>query len=142
MIPYQTKAGKLSGTSYKEVKKQAVFVYREIQVSSRRKPYVRSAYFNKQKVFLNLFWDHVFKKRPKERYERLQFFGAAIELIKNCRNCPSIKHNSNEELFRFLGVTINGQYFCVQIKRNTLNSKKYFISCFPIKKCSALMWSV
>ena len=51
MIPYQTKTRKLPGTSYSEVRKQALAVFNEIKKRTKRKPYIKSAYFNKQKVF-------------------------------------------------------------------------------------------
>lgn len=49
---YQTKKYKISGTSFKEVFKNAEIVYKEIKSKSKRTPYIRSKYFNKEKVFL------------------------------------------------------------------------------------------
>lgn len=135
MIPYQTKSNKLSGTSLKEVKKNALLFYkREIEKSSKKQPYVRSAYFKKEKVFFNYFWDHIFQKSPKERFERLKYFKAAVDLVKNSRNKPTSKENPNkrgEILHRFAGLTRNKEIFYVQIKEDRKTKKKYFMSCFP-----------
>lgn len=134
MIPFQTKLKTLSGTSYGEVKKQALIAFKEIERRTRRKPYVRSAYFKKQKIFFDYFWPHLFEKSPKNRFKRLKYFEAAIELIKYSRNSPSVKPNPNKKdeiLYRFAGLTLNKELFYVQIKENKKNNKKYFMSCFP-----------
>ncbi len=134
MIPYQTKTNKLSGTSLKEVKKNALIFYkREIEKSSKKQPYVRSAYFKKEKVFFNYFWEHIFQKSPKERFERLKYFKAAVDLVKNSRNQPTSKENPNKKaeiLHRFAGLTRNKEIFYVQIKEDRKSKKKYFMSCF------------
>ncbi|MBU0731509.1 hypothetical protein KKC88_01345 [Patescibacteria group bacterium] len=133
---YQTKECKLSGSTYAEVKKQAFLLYFRIKRKSKRKTYVRSAYFKKEKIFLNLFWSHMFEKNPRQRFNRLKYFPAAIDLIQNSRNHPSVKQNPNnkEEVFyRFFGYTQEKQLFCVQIKTNIHQRKKYLISCFPVK---------
>lgn len=134
MIPYQTKANKLSGTSLKEIKKNALIFYkREIEKSSKKQPYVRSAYFKKEKVFFNYFWQHIFQKSPKERFERLKYFKAAVDLVKNSRNQPTSKENPNKKgeiLHRFAGLTRNKEIFYVQIKEDRKSKKKYFMSCF------------
>lgn len=135
MIPYQTKSNKLAGTSLKEVKKNALTFYkREIGKSSGKQPYVRSAYFKKEKVFFNYFWPHIFQKSPKERFKRLKYFKAAVELAKNSRNRPASKENPNkrgEILHRFAGLTRGKEVFFIQIKEDKKSKKKYFMSCFP-----------
>ena len=137
MIPYQTKSDKLAGTSLKEVKKSAMMVYKEIVKLTKGEPYIRSAYFRKrrkEKVFLNYFWNHLSQKSPKQRFKRLKYFKAAIDLIKNSRNKPISKlnpNNKNEVLHRFAGLTKNKELFYVQIKEETKKGKKYFMSCFP-----------
>jgi hypothetical protein len=134
MIPYPTKIKKLPGTSYGEVRKQAVFLFNQIKKRTKRRPYIRSAYFNKQKVFFDYFWQHLFQKSPKERYKRLKYFGSAIEAIKNSRNQPSSKQNPNkpsEILHRFAGLTKDKELFYVQIKEDKKSGRKYFMSCFP-----------
>lgn len=49
MKVYQTKAKKSSGSSYSEVYPQAYALFKEIKHKSKRRVYIRSAYFNKQK---------------------------------------------------------------------------------------------
>ncbi len=60
---YQTKAEKIPGTNFKEIHKACKNFYGEIEKRSKRRPYVRSKYFEKSKIFLGLFWHHVFEKK-------------------------------------------------------------------------------
>ncbi len=134
MIPYQTKAKRLSGTSYGEVKKQAEIIFKQIKSRTKRRPYIKSSYFNKQKIFFDYFWKHLNQKGAKERFKRLKYFAAALEVIKNSKNQPISKQNLNKEseiLHRFAGLTKNKELFYMQIKENKRSGKKYFISCFP-----------
>lgn len=62
MRVYKTKVKPFAGTSYHEIKKKAFGLFNEIKKKTKRKPYIRSAYFGKQKVFFELFWEHLFKK--------------------------------------------------------------------------------
>jgi len=52
MKTYKTKTKRLAGTSYPEIRKKAFGLYQKIKRKSKRKPYVRSAYFKKNKIFL------------------------------------------------------------------------------------------
>ena len=61
MIPYQTKTKKLPGTNYSEVKKEALILFNQIKKKTKRRSYIRSAYFNKQKIFYVLFFGRVIK---------------------------------------------------------------------------------
>jgi len=63
MKAYKTKASKLAGTDFHEVRKKAFALYQNIQRRSHRRPYIRSAYFKKEKIFLALFWQHLFDKK-------------------------------------------------------------------------------
>ncbi|MCK5122977.1 MAG: hypothetical protein KAQ87_02420 [Candidatus Pacebacteria bacterium] len=110
--------------------------FNQIKKRTKRKPYLRSDYFNKQKVFFDYFWAHLHQKRSKERFERLQYFEASIDLIRHSRNHPCSKQNPNKKteiLHRFSGLTKDKKQFCVQIKGDKKNDKKYFMSCFPFK---------
>jgi hypothetical protein len=134
MIPYQTKTGKLSGTSDDEVYKQARAVYDHIKSKSKRRPYIRSAYFGRQKVFFDFFWKHLAEKRSRRvRTQRLKYFACAIELIRKSRNEPISKENPNkrsEILHRFVGLTRDRELFFVQIKEDRRTSRKYLMSVF------------
>ncbi len=134
MIPYRTDKNKLTGTSYIEIRKQALFIFNQIKKRTKRRPYLRSGYFKKQKIFFDYFWVHLYQKRPGERFKRLQYFEAAIDLIKNCKNEPTSKQNPNKKteiIHRFIGMTKSKEQFSVQIKEDLKTDKKYFMSCFP-----------
>lgn len=132
MTPYHSKFGKLPGTDYREAYKSALDYFSQIKAKTKRQPYVRSAYFQKNKVFLNLFWQHLFQKPQAVRKSRLKLFADAIDLIAHSRNQPTQKPNPNqprETLYRFAGLTKNKEIFFVQIKQSP-NGKKYFMSVF------------
>ena len=136
MIPYQTKTKKLPGARYTEIRNQSLFIFNQIKRSTKRKPYIRSAYFNKQKIFFDYFWAHLFQKNPRERTIRLKYFDTALEVIKKSRNHPSSQKNSDkkrETFYRLAGLTAEKELFIVQIKENNKTGKKYFMSCFPWK---------
>lgn len=132
---YKTRVYKFSGTDFHEVRQKAFGFYTEIKKKSKRRPYVRSAYFNKQKVFLGLFWQHLFDKENwQDRFRRLKYFGCAIELIQKSRFAPKSKEDPNkpsEILHRFYGSTADNEMFYVQIKENKCTGQKFFISVFP-----------
>ena len=133
---FKTKSDLLAGTSYAEIIKNARREYHKIQKMTKRQPYVRSKYFNKDKVFVNTFWLHMGQKRGADQQRRLKYYVAAIELIRNTSiDSDSIfgRNTPNEILHRFYGQTASGKKFCVQIKQNKKNSRKDFISCFPVK---------
>lgn len=131
---YQAKVEKLKGTDFVEVRRKAFFIFKQIKKKSKRQPYIRSAYFSKEKVFLNIFWAHLFEKPSGERLRRLRYFAAAIELIEHSRFTPTTKADSNNPSFllhRFTGLTKENEMFCVQIKEDISSQKKYLISIFP-----------
>lgn len=134
MIIYKTKTKKLGGTSYKEVIKKARSIFHDVEKRSKRSTHLKSAYFNKDKVFFNLFWEHIDQKPQRDRIRRLKLLGCAVELIENSRQKPTSKPNPNKKseiLHRFGGVTPSGELFYVQIKENIRTKRKDFISVFP-----------
>ena len=88
MQAYQAKSKKISGTNLAEVYRASERIYKEIARKTKRRPYIRSAYFKKEKIFFDYFWNHLRQKVPKERFKRLKFFEASVELIKKSRNKP------------------------------------------------------
>jgi len=134
---YKTKTALHSGTSYAELIRSARNDYHQIQKRTpRRIPYVRSAYFTKDKIFINNFWEHLGQKSARDRVRRLRLYHAAIELIRNSRHAPESMQNPNNEdelLHRFYGLTLDNINFAVQIKENKKTHRKDFISCFPTK---------
>ena len=134
VIPYQTKTTTLAGTSYSEVYRVARRCCSDIAHTTRRKPYVRSAYFRKEKVFLDLFWSHLHAKTPRDRFRRLKYYAAALDLLRHGRNPPAAKPNPNrlgEVLHRFAGLTKDRELFFVQVKESVRTHRKDFLSCFP-----------
>ncbi|MFA6305409.1 MAG: hypothetical protein WC651_01605 [Candidatus Gracilibacteria bacterium] len=134
---YQTKASLLSGTDFHEVQKKAFALYTKIKSKSKRRPYIRSAYFKKDKIFLPLFWQHLWdKKKWQDRMRRLKYYASAIELIQQNKFAPKSKENPNktdEILHRFTGITKENHVFYVQIKENKQSGRKDLISIFPDK---------
>ncbi len=133
---YQSKFERLPGTRYKEVYDKAFAYYSKIKKRTKRQPYVRSKYFGKQKVFLNLFWRHLDQKDWRDRARRLRLFMAGIDLLRNTKLNPQSKENPNkrsEIQHRFYGVTKCGNKFAVQIKENKRSGRRFLISIFPYK---------
>jgi hypothetical protein len=97
---------------------------------------LRSAYFKKEKVFLDYFWQHLQEKNWRDRTRRLQFYPCALDLIRNSRVRPTFQINLNnpsERLHRFLGMTKNKEAFAVQIKEDLRRKEKHFIAVFPFE---------
>ena len=131
---YRTKVVRLTGTDYHEIVRKAERTYKDIVSKTRRKPYIRSAYFKKEKVFLDYFWQHIQDKNWRDRVRRLQFYPCALDLIKNSRLCYESKFNPNnysEMFYKFKGATQNKEIFIVQVKENIKRGEKYFLSVFP-----------
>jgi len=133
---YRTKAKRFTGSDYKEIRRKALASYNIIKGRSKRRPYVRSAYFNKEKVFLGIFWSHLYDKNYWDQTRRMKFFDCAIELIQKSRFNPVSKDNPDipsEILHRFAGFSGNELFF-VQIKEDKRSGRKSLISIFPIGK--------
>lgn len=126
----------LPGTNYREISKAAHIFYTKIKKKSKRRPYVRSAYFSKDKVFLELFWQHLHDKHNhRDKVRRLRLFPAAIELIESSKIAPESKVNPNKKseiLHRFLGNLDKENQFNVQIKEEK-DGEKWLVSVFPEK---------
>ncbi len=135
MQVYRTKAKKFPGTAFRDVHEKAFGFYTEIKKKSKRRTHVRSAYFDRDKIFLDLFWHHLFEKQNwRDRVRRMKFFACAIELIQKSHFEPKTKENPNrgsEILHRFYGITADNELFCVQIKEDKKKNQKFLISAFP-----------
>jgi len=138
MQAYRTQVKKLTGTDFHEVRKKAFGQYLQIKKRTKRKTYIRSAYFKKDKIFLDLFWSHLFEKKHfADLMRRMKFYPCAIELIQKSNFEPISKENPNkssEILHRFGGITPDREMFFVQIKEDKKSNKKWLISVFPIDK--------
>jgi hypothetical protein len=134
MKVYQTKIKQISGSDYSEVYGNVWELYRQIKKKSKRKPYIRSAYFGNDKIFIDYFWEHLHQKHQSDRFRRLKFYSAAVDLLKNSRVLPTIKPHVNKPyylLYRFLGKDPEGSTFAVQVLHGIKTNKKYFLSVFP-----------
>ncbi|MBU0597174.1 hypothetical protein KKA94_03370 [Patescibacteria group bacterium] len=132
---YKTHAGKLAGTHHERLMKKAFDQYKEIAHKSKRRPYIRSAYYDKEKIFLSIFWQHLHEKNLRDKARRLALFPCAIELMEKTRYSPTTKANPNKKgelLHRFAGSTPDNEIFFVQIKEDKQTKQKYFISVFPL----------
>ena len=76
---YRTKISKINGSDLKEVKKKVNLAYKLIVGQSKRRPHIRSKYFKKDKVFLELFWIHLSEKNFWEQKNVFNFL--TVELI-------------------------------------------------------------
>jgi hypothetical protein len=129
---YRSRCPITKGTSISELAKKARMLFDAEAKKSKRTPYVRSAYFNKEKVFLNLFWPHISQKPRGERIRRLRYVACAFDLIHNSRSAPISKPNPNspsETLHRFAGVSKDGYLYFVQIREDK-GGRKSFMSVF------------
>lgn len=136
-MQYKTKTEKLTGKNYPDLYKKALNLYKQIRRKTKRRPYVRSAYFKKDKIFLEIFWQHLHQKNWRDRKRRIRYFPCAIELIRHSRFDPESKDNPNdpsEILHRFTGITPSKNIFYVQIKEDKRNNQKHLLSMFPEQK--------
>jgi len=137
MKVYQSKYSQLPGTDYSEVTKNARREYVKVQRMTKRQPYVRSSYFVKDKVFINIFWNHLAQKRKGEQMVRAKLLLAAFDLLRNTTHEPDTifsNDNLNLMLHRFSGITKDGVSFYVQVKHDKRSGRKDFMSVFPAKK--------
>jgi hypothetical protein len=138
MKTFQSKYNKLAGIKWSEAYKKAMTFYDPIKRKTKRRPYVRSAYFNKQKIFLDYYWRHLHEKNNlRDKARRVRFFPAAIDLIKHNMYDPATKDNINKKseiLNRFIGKTKDGHHFYVQIKQDKKSGQKHLFSTFPKPK--------
>ena len=133
---YQSKSSPISGTNLHEVSKKARVIYDHIKKKTKRRPYIRSAYFKKEKIFLEFFWNHLYEKlNHRDKLRRIKFFTCAIDLIEKSKLKPESKVNvdkKSEILHRFSGKTKDGELFFVQIKEEN-SGQKWLVSVFRLK---------
>ncbi|MCR4277928.1 MAG: hypothetical protein NUV80_01805 [Candidatus Berkelbacteria bacterium] len=128
---YQCKAKPIYGRRYSDVAPIARRVFHDIEKKTKRRPYVRSNYFNKEKIFLTQFWQHLEKKNFGDRKRRLKYYRCALELVQLSTVRPTSRKESGEMLYRFSGKSPNGELFHVQIREDLKAKEKHLISVFP-----------
>jgi hypothetical protein len=132
---YKSRVGKLPGSSYQELIKNARRIYHGIEKQTNRTPYIKSdkhSYFKGQKIFLNLYFVHLDQKSRIDRKRRLRYFEAGLDLLKHNTYAPLEKPNPNksgEQLLRFAGVTPGDELFYVQVRKNS-RGNHYYMSVF------------
>jgi hypothetical protein len=134
---YLVKATPIAGSNYKDLLKTVRTEYKTIAKQTKRLPYVRSAYFKRDKVFLGLYWAHLSETPMYAQKHRLRLFNCAIELLRHTTFSPETKPNPNgrnEMVHRFGGRTSDGRRFYVHIKQEIRSGRKYFMSVFPEQK--------
>ncbi|MDR2672188.1 MAG: hypothetical protein LBC35_02620 [Coriobacteriales bacterium] len=130
---FKSRHTNLSGSNDRELYHKARAIQQAMTAGSRRRPYVRSKFFNRQKVFLDIFWTHLFAKNPGERRRRIALFACVVDLVQNTTYQPEIYVRGNERFYRFFGVSKNGVRFAVQIKQDRKKAL-YLLSVFQCKK--------
>ena len=137
MNVYKTKAEIIRGTTLKDVLQRAKLAYAKVSGRTKRRPYIRSDYFRKQKIFLPLFWSHLHQKYAwLDKIRRLRYFLCALDLLQHSHIVPTTVQDPNqpdELLHRFTGVASNGKQFHVQVKENKRSGRKDLLSVFPAK---------
>ena len=136
MKQFESKYSLIPGTSYDEVVSFARKEHRKIAKLTKRQPYVRSSYFNKDKIFVSVFWDHLIQKHRKDRFRRLKLYNAAIDLLRNSHYEPDTIFKNDDLstlLHRFYGITKDGVEYCVQVKQDKRTGRKDFVSVFDRK---------
>jgi hypothetical protein len=131
---YQSKYNKLSGSSYRELINKAHAIANSYNPNPKRKAYVRSKFFNGDKIFLEYFWQHQNNKPPADKRRRIVYFAAALDVVQNSRHKPNVepsKTNKNEIWYTFYGQTKSGDKFAVHIKKS-LRNNEYLMSVFPL----------
>ncbi len=131
---YEVQTRPAAGSNYREVYRGSFGLYNTIRKKTKRRPYVRSAYFNKEKIFLQFFWNHLHEKNYRDRTRRAKFFPCAIDLIRRSRYEPATiqtLEKPSELLHRFAGKTKDGKIFFVQIKHELRTGEKWLVSVFP-----------
>lgn len=134
MKVYQSNLSKIPGRSYGDVERHARKLHRAIERRTKRTPYIKSAYFG-NKVFISVYWEHLNQKPQADRKRRLKYYALAIDLIENSRAEPTTRKNPNgrkETVYRFAGVSKEGELFYVQIKQDA-RGQKFFMSAFSPK---------
>jgi hypothetical protein len=133
---YKSKYSLLPGTDYREVTRTARKEYQKVQHLTKRQPYVRSKYFVNDKIFINIFWNHLAQKRKGEQIVRAKLLLVAFDLLRNNTVEPETIFSKKDKgmlLHRFCGITKDNILFFVQVKQDKRTGRKDFMSVFPAK---------
>ena len=93
---YKSKFNQIGGSNFSEVSKKVNLIFKQIKSKTKRRPYVKSLYFNKSKIFISQFFSHTFEKNWRDATRRLKLFECGIDLIKNLeRKCCYLSSLNN-----------------------------------------------
>lgn len=135
--PYVCKSAPIPGHRYVDVVPRAHALLRLVEKRTKRRAYVRSAYFQKEKIFFDYFWDHLRQKPPSDQARRIKFLPCAIELLEKSYLDPLTFEEPERPallLHRFAGQTKDGRRFYVQVREEKRTGKKQCLSIFPAKE--------
>ena len=131
---YLCQVAPFSGRKYAEIMPQARRMFRAIQKMTKRRPYLRCAYFKKDKIFFEYFWTHLNQKLTHDRARRLKYFPCALELLHVSKHPPVTFVNADLPgviHHRFIGITRDHTRFAVIVRQDRSSGKKYLLSLFP-----------
>lgn len=133
MAVYKCKSKTLPGTQYAELNRVARKIFHEIEKKTKRQPYIRCPYFDKDKIFIKAFWDHLATKGMRDKARRVKLYSCALELIRENKTSKAEKifKSKREEIYRFAGISADERKFSVQIRHDHKTGNKYFTSVFP-----------
>ena len=134
---YRTSFLPLAGHRFSGLVREFRSLLLAIEKKSNRQAYLRSAYFQKQKIFLTHYWSHLQQKPRPERIRRMKYLPCGLDLVRHSRLQPFTVENvdaPNELLHRFAGVTKKGVRFYVQIKEFKRSGRKELLSVFITQK--------
>lgn len=127
---YHTKCEALSGTSWKETHAAAKDAHKSYIGSARRRAYIRSPLFQRDKVFIDTYWRTLGTRNFRDRQRRLSFLPCGLELIKHAHFSKQEVVESKRRYYHFDGVTPAGKSFSVHIKEDGAG-RRYLMSVFP-----------
>src|SRR5438552_1782982 len=85
---YRCQVAPFTDNRYADIMPQARSLFRALQKRTKRRPYIRSAYFKKDKIFFDYLWTHLNQKSLPDRARRLRFLPCALELLQKSRHAP------------------------------------------------------
>lgn len=129
---FKIKTRPISGSNLKEVTKNMMRDFHDIEKRSKRRAFVRCKVLNNDKVFIGEYISHQSQKMRIDKLRRLKLFPCAISLIETTTYKSTKKIlKSGEVLYRLYGMAGNGQKFIVQISENPKSGNKRLMSAFP-----------
>jgi hypothetical protein len=113
---------------------QARKAFRALQKQTKRRPHIRSAYFKKDKLFFDFFWQHMQSKSVPDRARRLKYVPCALEILRQSRHDPITyvdKYQPGIIKHEFIGKATDGIIFSVIIQQDRKTGKKQLLSIYP-----------